>query len=142
LELNGVKWLGMVLGEYEQKFNGKNRIALSKKIRIEFGKEIILAKGFDTCIFGFSKDYWAKVTVKELDKSIMSEEGLKARRKMFSGAEEVSIDEQGRIVIPEKLLEYSEIERNDNEEMMVIGAGDHLEIWSKKKWEEYSKNNF
>lgn len=132
----------MVLGEYEQKFNGKNRIALSKKIRKEFGEIIFLAKGYDQCIFGFSKDYFDKVARQEFEKSIMSDEGLKSRRKMFTGAEEVAIDAQGRIVIPESLLKYAEIKSKDDEEMMVIGAGDHLEIWDRKKWQEYAKNNF
>lgn len=72
----------------------------------------------------------------------MSDEGLKSRRKMFTGAEEVAIDAQGRIVIPESLLKYAEIKSKDDEEMMVIGAGDHLEIWDRKKWQEYAKNNF
>jgi MraZ protein len=132
----------MVLGEYEQKFNGKNRIALSKKIRIEFGDVIILAKGFDACIFGFSKSYWEKTAVQEFEKSIMSEEGVRSRRKMFAGAEEVAIDNQGRIVIPENLLKYAGISNNDNHQMAVVGAGDHLEIWDKDQWKEYREENF
>ncbi len=132
----------MVLGEYEQKFNGKNRIALSKKIRREFGKTIILAKGFDQCIFGFSENYWNNVTAKEMEKSIMSEDGLKARRKMFSGAVEVDIDFQGRIVVPENLLNYAGIKSSDETEMMVIGAGDHVEIWDLEGWKDYARRNF
>ncbi len=119
----------MVLGEYEQKFNGKNRIALSKKIRREFGKTVILAKGFDECIFGFSTGYWNRVAEQEMTKSIMSPEGLQSRRKMFAGAIEVDIDFQNRIVIPENLLSYAGIKSDAAEEMSVIGAGDHLEIW-------------
>lgn len=131
----------MVLGEYEQRFNGKNRIALSKKVRREFGNTIILAKGFDACIFGFNKDYWDKVSAREMEKSIMSEEGLKARRKMFSGAQAVDIDPQGRIVIPENLLIYAGIKTSEKEEMMVIGAGDHLEVWAASRWSEYVRHN-
>lgn len=132
----------MVLGEYEQKFNGKNRIALSKKIRREFGKTIILAKGLDACIFGFSIDYWNRVSEQEMSKSIMSKEGLQSRRKMFAGAVEVDIDFQNRIVVPENLLSYAGIASSERAEMMVVGAGDHLEVWDKGKWREYTKNNF
>ena len=132
----------MVLGEYEQKFNGKNRITLAKKIVKEFGKLIILSKGFDQCIFGFNKSYWEKVSEQELGKSLMSEEGIKSRRKMFSGAEEVLIDAHNRIVIPENLLNYAGIDSRENEEIMVVGAGDHLEIWEKGKWKEYETRNF
>ncbi len=132
----------MVLGEYEQRFNGKNRIALAKKIRKEFGKIIVLAKGFDKCIFGFSETFWNNFAKKEFEKPVLSDDGLKARRKMFAGAEEVQIDFQGRIVIPENLLRYAGIPSDDNAELAVIGAGDHLEVWDKQKWTEYAKSNF
>lgn len=131
----------MVLGEYEQKFNGKNRITLAKKIRKEFGKILILSKGYDNCIFGFNQDYWNKVSAKEFEKSIMTEEGVRARRKMFSGAEEVVIDSHGRVVIPENLLRYAEIDNEKEDELIVVGAGDHLEIWKKSNWKNYQGSN-
>lgn len=137
---NGAKCFIMVLGEYGQRFNGKNRVALVKKIRQEFGRNIILAKGYDNCIFGFSEKTWLKLAEQEFEKPISSEEGRKARRKIFSGAESVGIDNQGRIVIPESLLTYAQI-TNDNEQLVIVGAGDHLEIWKKENWDRYTKDN-
>lgn len=53
-------------------------------------------------------------------------------RFILGSAFEVVPDEQGRIVIPERLLEYSEI----NEDIYFIGLGDRVEIWDKQKWEQ------
>ena len=52
---------------------------------------------------------------------------------MFSGAVDASIDEQGRFVIPQSLKGYAELDKN----IVVIGAGDHFEIWDKRNWENY-----
>ena len=52
---------------------------------------------------------------------------------MFSQAEVVELDGQGRIVVPESLISGHEFKG----EIVVAGCGDHFEIWSKQKWEEY-----
>lgn len=56
-------------------------------------------------------------------------------RFILSQAFEASPDEQGRIVIPEVLIKYSEFE----EDIYFIGVGDRVEVWSKKNWEEKEK---
>jgi MraZ protein len=53
---------------------------------------------------------------------------------MFSGASETSIDSQGRVVIPNNLKDYAGI----NKKTVVIGAGDHVEIWDFDNWSEHS----
>jgi MraZ protein len=54
---------------------------------------------------------------------------------MFSGASETNIDSQGRIVIPGNLKDYAKIDKK----AVVIGAGDHIEIWDFDTWEDYSQ---
>ena len=55
---------------------------------------------------------------------------------MFAGAQKAEIDKLGRILLPAQLKEYASISR----EIMVIGAGDHFEVWDRSRWEEYAKN--
>ena len=40
------------------------------------------------------------------------------------------MDKQGRILIPSVLREYAGIEK----EAVLVGTGNHLEIWSKERW--------
>lgn len=56
-------------------------------------------------------------------------------RFILAQAYEVSPDEQGRIVIPEKLGEYSKL----GEDVYFVGLGDRVEIWSKTLWEAREK---
>jgi len=126
----------MLLGTYEARLIGKNRLVLPSRLRKEIrGDRIVLTVGFEEGIFGFSEDKWTEVTATDLARPLFSDESARnLRRKMFANAAVVDVDSQGRFVIPENLLE-KELTGN----IVFIGAGDHFEIWNSKKWEEYSK---
>lgn len=124
----------MLLGTYEPTLIGRNRLALPAKLRKEIsGDRLVLAIGFEECILGFEEKKWEEATAADLAKPLSDKQGRELRRKMFSQAEVVELDGQGRIVVPESLISGHEFKG----EIVVIGAGDHFEIWSKVKWEEY-----
>lgn len=124
----------MLLGTFEPNLIGKNRLALPVKLRKEIkGNRLVLAVGFEDCILGFEEKKWEDATAVDLSKPLSDPEGRKLRRKMFSQAEVVELDGQGRIVVPESLVS-GEVFKGA---IIVIGAGDHFEIWDKRKWEEY-----
>jgi len=124
----------VLLGTYEPNLIGKNRFALPVKLRNEIkGNRLVLSVGFEDCILGFEEKKWQEVTAADLAKPLSDPEGRELRRKMFSQAEVVELDSQGRLVIPESLLSKEEWKGT----IVVIGAGDHFEIWKKDSWEEY-----
>lgn len=121
----------MFLGEYQLPFTGQGRIILPRKFREEIiGKEIILSRGLDGCIFGFDKGYWEKEAARQLEIPITDEEARNLRRYFFSAAERIVLDGQGRFVIPKLLLDFAGLD----ERVVLIGAGDHFEIWDPQKW--------
>ena len=125
----------MFLGTYEPQLMDKGRVALPKKIRQELGSDrLVLTIGFEDCIFGFSEKIWEEVTKPELSRPLFSDsQGRELRRKMCAEAVNIVLDSQGRFVIPQVMIEYA----NVKDELVIIGAGDHFEIWNKKRWEEY-----
>ncbi len=124
----------MFLGTFTPKFLAKGQIALPAKIRNGLGGDrTVLTTGFDKCLYGFSLEDWQKIAASELVKPLSTAEGRLVRRQMFASAEEVDLDNQGRFVINENLRNYAGI---NGEEVIVIGAGDHFEIWDKNEWEK------
>jgi len=125
----------LFLGEYDHALDERGRITLPRKIRqeLEGERELILARGFDTCIFGFDKSSWLREAGKHLETPVTDEKARNLRRYMFSGAQKETLDKLGRILLPAQLKDYASISRN----VKVIGAGDHFEIWDKSKWEKY-----
>ena len=123
----------MFLGSWEPSFDRlTRRIALPKKISdyLATGK-LILSYGFEKCIFGFDTKSWEKESRKQLDRPITDRDARDTRRFFFSAAEPVRIDAQGRVVIPTSLLEYAQIKKP-----IIIGAGDHFEIWDVANWQQ------
>ena len=124
----------MFLGEYRHNLTSGKRLALPKKIRTEIsGEEVILTKGFEPCIAGFDKRTWEESAGQELAMPVSDLKGREIRRQLFSGANTMELDDQGRVVLPENLLKWAGIK----EEMTVVGAGDHFEIWDSQTWETY-----
>ena len=125
----------LFLGEYDHALDERGRVTLPKKIRQELNEsDVVLSRGFDACIFGFDKESWEKEATKQLEAPVTEEKARAIRRYMFAGAEKLEVDKLGRILLPTLLKEYAHI----NRDVMVIGAGDHFEIWDTKAWKEYS----
>lgn len=124
----------MFLGEYQTSFTGHGRVVLPKKFRKEIfeGKVIILSRGFEGCIWGFSLKDWEKEAARQLEIPITDPKARDLRRYLFSAAESVKLDEQGRFVIPGPLLDYAGLK----DQVAIIGAGDHFEIWAFSQWQK------
>ncbi|OGE14374.1 division/cell wall cluster transcriptional repressor MraZ [Candidatus Daviesbacteria bacterium RIFCSPHIGHO2_12_FULL_37_11] len=126
----------MFLGEYKLKFTGIGRVILPKKIRMELTSEvIILSRGFEGCVWGFDEKTFEKEARRQLEISATEERARMLRRYLFSGSEPAELDSQGRFVIPSALLTHGKLFK----EVIIIGAGDHFEIWDTKTWNKYLK---
>ena len=129
----------MFLGEDKHSLTKGNRLALPSKIRSEIkANEIILTRGFETCVLAYQRSTWEEISKTELAKPVSEEEARKIRRQLFPGAVLVEIDQQGRVVVPKNLLDYAKIKT----EVVVIGAGDHFEIWKESDWQKYKEENY
>ena len=126
--------MSVFLGEFQHSLDDRGRLSLPKKIREELASiEVVLTRGFDSCIFGYEKSTWLSQAEKQLEIPIFEEKGRNLRRYIFSGAVTAEIDKLGRVLVPVNLKEYAGI----SGEIVIIGAGDHFEIWDSKKWKEY-----
>ncbi len=127
--------MNLFLGEYDHSLDDRARVTLPRKLRQEItDEEVVLARGYEGCIFGFDKSSWEREAGKHLDTPVTDEKGRQVRRYLFAGAEKVGIDKLGRILLPAQLKEHAAI----GKEVKVIGAGDHFEIWDTARWREYA----
>lgn len=123
----------MFLGTFNPKLLSKGQLSLPAKIRNRLaGNRAVITIGIDKCVYGFSITDWEKLVEAELLRPILSEDGRRLRQQFFSQSEEVDLDNQGRFVIPDYQRQYAGIKTD----LVVIGAGDHFEIWDKAEWEK------
>ncbi len=125
-------------GEYLVSFSAPNRLVLPKKIReLLKGNIFILTKGFNFCLAGYDKEGWEEKAKELLEASLLEEENLPKRRFIFSSTVYLEIDDQGRFIIPKNMLNYSGL----RDGAVIVGVGDHFEIWKPETWEKYQKEN-
>ena len=123
----------MFLGEYSPNITEGSRISLPKKIREQLDNGVVLAKGFEKCIYIYDKKDWITEAKKQVENSGGSAKIRDLERYLYTSAIETEIDSQGRIVIPANLKEYAGI----SIKTVVAGVGDRVEIWDEGKWKEH-----
>ena len=69
-----------------------------------------------------------------------SDADLQMLQRILHNGEVVSLDPQFRMTISRYFRNWAEFGKMDNENIILIGMGDRIELWSLFKWEEYSKN--
>lgn len=130
----------MFYGEFAHSLDRKNRLIIPAKFREvlqeSFVEKMIITRGLDKCLFVFSEDEWKAQEAKFKELSFTKSESRKFNRLYFSGACELQVDKQGRVLIPVYLRSYAEIKKD----VVVVGVSNRIEIWAKDKWDEfYSK---
>lgn len=127
------------LGNYPSAIDDKGRIMFPVGLR-----NIMDAKdddtwyftiGYDGAIFMFSSRQWDGVVAQVSGGAMLDPEMMDFRRMLLGSAGKSKRDGQGRIVIPQHLREYAEL----TTEAVLIGAGDHLELWSKAGWQAFQQ---
>lgn len=122
------------MGEYTHNIDAKNRIMFPSKFRESIGdKEFVVTRGLDSCLFLYDKDEWGILEEKVKNLPLTQKDARAFVRFLFSGAIKDTFDNQGRIKIPDNLIEYAKIEK----EVVITGALNRIEIWSKSVWDEY-----
>ena len=120
-------------GMSEHIVDDKGRIFIPSKMRDILGSRFTLSKSFDKCIEIHSDLGWECKIMDIARKKGTSVANLQRFMGVYS--EDVTIDKQGRIVIPAKFREYAGI----GKEIVIIGAITHAEIWDKAEWERFSE---
>lgn len=127
----------MFLGTYEPKLDDKARLILPSKFRDDLAEGIVLTRGQDHCVYGFTTGEFARM-YEELRRSpLSSKQGRDYQRVMLSGAQDQVPDKQGRIVLPSALRQYAGLKRD----LAVIGVGSRIEIWDSETWNAYLRTS-
>ena len=125
----GSQWT-MLLGEHEHSLDDKNRLTLPAKLRAAFEEGVVLARGLDGCLDAYPRAEWEKLVERIAALDSLGEDARRMKRHFFGGASQGELDRQGRLVVPNSLLEYAGLGR----EVTVAGVHDHLEIWDRASW--------
>jgi len=123
-------------GQYRRPVDEKGRISIPAEFRpILQGQRgsFFLNRGFERCIMGYPEEKWERVLELVSRAPLDNTNTRRFKRTFFSGAKEVSCDQQGRILIPQALAQYAGITR----EVAIVGLSDFIEIWDAEAWDKW-----
>jgi MraZ protein len=125
----------LLTGTYPRTLDDKKRLALAKRVREQLGdpKTLFVTPGPDQCLWLYTQDGLERLAEK-LDQSPATDaEARVFRRLYFAQTEAVDVDGSGRVLIPERLVQFADLKH----EVVLIGVRDHLELWDAERWQRY-----
>ncbi len=120
----------MFLGAYNHTIDDKGRLTIPARFRDELESGVVITRGLDKCLWAYGRSEWEALAEKIAQLPTTNPAARNFSRFMFSGAFDSIPDRQGRILLPQNLRDYAEIQ----DETVVIGVKNKLEIWNPARW--------
>ena len=127
----------MYFGTYEHNLDDKGRLLIPRRLKdgLNEGSLLFIMKGYEGCISVYNEDEFNKL-VEECSSISFNKKNSRAYlRMMLSSVVDLKVDRVGRIQIPAPVLNKYEI----GKQVVIIGVGDHFEIWDLNKFNDYQK---
>lgn len=120
-------------GTYTPKIDDKGRLTLPAKFRNALAGGVMVTQGLDHSLSVYPAEEFGETARKANEASRNNPEARAYLRLLMSGADEQSLDGQGRVHLTPRLREWAELTKD----CVVTGQFDHLEIWDADRWAAY-----
>ena len=124
-------------GAFERSVDEKLRIAIPKQFRDALGEPrsaaLFVAPGTDGSLALYTEAGFAQMSDRLAESSPTQQDVRAFRRLFYAQAQRVDLDAQGRVRVPQELAGLAHLRK----EAVLLGAGDHFELWDKNRWEAY-----
>lgn len=130
----------MFRGQYEHTMDAKGRVSLPARFREvladrdptgDTANRVILTRTFQKCLVLYPLDQWLDFEQKIGRLPQFDPHVQQLKRVYVAGALECSLDSHGRILIPQPMREFAQLER----EVVWVGQLDTMELWSGGRWQ-------
>tara|TARA_Y100001968_G_scaffold70190_1_gene61336 strand:- start:1590 stop:2036 length:447 start_codon:yes stop_codon:yes gene_type:complete len=128
-------------GEYNYSIDQKGRLNIPAKFRKALDPEndntFVITRGFDPSLIVYPIIEWKKVEQQLLLLSSIKNKDRSFVRSIVRFASTSKYDSQGRIQIPDILMNYGKI----NKEVTIIGMINKIELWDNSELNKIDNNN-
>ncbi len=129
----------MFVGRYIHRIDSKGRLFLPARLR-EAGRgvvysEFVVTKGVGGCLAILPVDDFESFLAEFIPEDIPPDRQIAFYREFASWAHVVPVDGQGRINLPQVLID----EVGLGEEVLILGVVDWIEVWDPTRYSDYSR---
>ncbi len=125
----------LLTGTYPRTLDDKKRVVLPKRVREELGQPetVYATPGPDQSLWLYTQAELERLAEKLDAAPATDAEARVFRRLYFAQAEAVDLDRSGRILLPDRLLQFAAL----TGDVVLVGVRDHLEVWDATRWRHY-----
>lgn len=127
-------------GKYQYAVDEKGRISLPVKLRKNLSEaannSFVVTKGLGGCLVLYPNDDWNELEKRmRVELNPFNPEDLSFRRSILEWANDVKLDGQQRIMIPQELLDVANIKTT----VLIVGNLETIELWNPEKYAQYKQ---
>jgi MraZ protein len=125
----------LLTGTYPRTLDEKKRLVFPKRVREQLREpeRLFVSPGPDQCLWLYAQENLERLAEKLDQAPAADAEARVFRRLYFAQTEAVDVDRNGRILIPDRLVQFAGLAH----EVVLIGVRDHLELWDAPRWQQY-----
>lgn len=124
-------------GTFIRNLDEKGRLAVPKRLRDQFSEEesslLYVSPGTDRSLCLYSPAEFQRLAQRLEARSSNRPEFRNYLRLFYARSEGVPLDAQGRIRIPEWLVDFAGLKKD----VVLLGVHTHAEIWDQTRWKEF-----
>ena len=120
-------------GTFDHTLDAKKRLTMPARYRSALAGGIVLAMLVDQqpCVGVWRPPEYEDYSRRALgDLPALSPRLAELERFFYGNSQDAELDAAGRVIVPAFLSEHARLEK----EIVIVGAGDRLELWSKDVW--------
>jgi len=125
----------LLVGSHDHAIDAKQRLAIPSKFREELkaaSAEELFAVVRDGVLCLFTREGYERWAAALEQAPRSAEEVLPYQDLFYSDTEKLTFDKQGRVRIPENMLQEAELTKD----VTVMGARDHLQVRDRERWKQ------
>ncbi len=119
----------IMLGEFACKLDAKGRLALPAALKKQIPPEVqgrfVINRGFEKHLVLYPFPEWQRVSAEVNQLNLYIRKHRELARYFYRGATELILDNQGRLLLPKRLLDYAGIQ----EEIILLAYANRIECW-------------
>ena len=120
----------MFIGQFQHNLDDKGRLMIPARFRELLEGGAFITQGFDKCLMVMTETHFKQV-YDRIEAMNLADPGTRSlRRLLLSNAYPVEVDKVGRILVPQNLRTFLQIEG----EAIVAGQGEYFEVWKPAEW--------
>ncbi|MCX6368504.1 MAG: division/cell wall cluster transcriptional repressor MraZ [Armatimonadetes bacterium] len=117
-------------GEHYHGLDEKGRVIMPLKFRNALGNSFVITRGIGPCLSVYRESDFDLIEENLNKQPSLDPHVLRMKRLLCAPAVDTDTDNQGRVALPANLRQWAGIDT----EVVVVGMGEKIEIWSRSGW--------